>query len=175
MPRRWEMWCIPDRFFEHGPGEWGVAVLVHESWVDGSVPRTVGGVAAAAVAGHQVEEFGAGEHLAGRSGCDRCPRWRPTRVAVRRSRVAAAQVERLVAGFGAAHADHAAQVGVVAAFGAAGVRGLVERRAGWVQQERSARRPAVVARFAGAGEQGHRHGLVHGWAGIRASRRMSPS
>lgn len=52
--------CIPDRFFEHGPGEWRVAVLVHEPWVDGSIPRDIPAAQAVLpVSGAQIEEFAA--------------------------------------------------------------------------------------------------------------------
>ena len=150
--------------FELGRRERGVTVLVHAPGVHGLAPdHVLAAHVAAAVAGHQVEEFGAGKHLAGGLVAigvhDGAPH------GLRRAvLVAAAQVERLVAGFGAAHADHAAQVGVVAAFGAAGVRGLVERRAGRVQQGDLRVDQRGFAGFTGAGEQGHRQLVVRGGA-----------
>ena len=121
-------------FFEHGPGEWRVAVLVHEPWVDGSIPRDIASAQAVLpVSGAQIEEFAAGKQASVgfvHVGVDDCA----PDVLRNAVRVPATQEDRRFAVFAIAYADHATQVGVVVAFRTTGIRRLVVGGSGWIKQ-----------------------------------------
>ena len=137
---------------------------VHEARVDGLVPGDVlAAQSVRPVACGQVEEFCAGQQsaVAAVRVCvdDRAPD--VLRGAVR---VPAAQEDRGLTVFAVADADHAAQVRVVVAFRTSRIRRLIVGGAGWVEQRDLRVDERGFARFARAGEQGHRHRIVHGRA-----------
>ena len=129
-----------------------LAEHVHAARVDRLVPCQVQpSDVAAPVAGHQIEELAAGQYLTGGEVAvgvdDRAP-YGPGRAGL----VPAAQVHRFVDAVGASHADHAAQVGVVASFRTPRIRRLVEGRAGRVEQRYLRVDQRRLAGFARAGE-----------------------
>jgi len=139
-----------------------LAEHVHAARVDRLVPCQVQpSDVAAPVAGHQIEELAAGQYLTGGEVAvgvdDRAP-YGPGRAGL----VPAAQVHRFVDAVGASHADHAAQVGVVASFRTPRIRRLVEGRAGRVEQRYLRVDQRRLAGFARAGEQRHRQLRVRG-------------
>ena len=121
-------------FFEHGPGEWRVAVLVHEPWVDGSIPRDIPAAQAVLpVSGAQIEEFAAGKQ-ASVGFVHVCVDDRSPNVLRNAVRIPATQEDRRFAVLTVAHADHATQIGVVVTFRTTGIRRLIVRGSGWVKQ-----------------------------------------